>query len=194
MSDLEKQMLKLEKFDELVACFEKLPGVGKKSAQKYAYHVALHDSFAGLNLAHCIEDAIHFLKHCKMCGGIAQDEICDICSDTERERSMLCVVESPKDIIVIEQSGSYNGLYFVFDDTNRLDALKDNIDKNGIHEVIFALTPGINSDGIMLYLENELEGKNIKFTKIAQGVPTGVSLENIDILSLTKAIKDRNTI
>lgn len=185
---------KLEKFDALVACFEKIPGVGKKSALKYAYHLALEDSFLGLNLAHTIEDCIRFLKHCLMCGGISENEICDICSDEDREKKLLCIVESPKDILTIENSGSFNGLYFVFNSLDRVDMLKENIMKNYTNEIIFALTPGINSDGLMLFIENELKDLNITFTKIAQGIPTGVSLENIDILSLTKAIKDRRII
>lgn len=185
---------KLEKFDELVESFSKLPGVGKKSATKYAYHVVFGDAFMGLNLAHNIENAIKFLKRCEDCGAISENEICDICADDNRNRALLCLVETPKDVITIEESNSYDGLYFVFDDTNKLQALEENIKKNGVEEIIFAFTPGINSDGIMLYLENELANFKLKFTKIAQGVPTGVSLDNIDLLSLTKAIKDRNLV
>lgn len=185
-------MYKLEKFDELVACFEKLPGVGKKNAQKYAYHVALYDSFLGLNLAHNIEDAVRFLKYCSMCGGISQNEICDICDDDDRDREILCIVESPRDIFTIEHSNSFEGLYFVFDDINKIENLKNNILKNKIKEILFAFTPGIKSDGLMLFIENELVGLNLNFTKIAQGVPVGVSLENIDMLSLSKAIKNKH--
>lgn len=184
--------LNLEKFNELVSCFEKLPGIGKKSAQKYAYHVALSDSFLGLKMAHCIENAVQFLRHCQNCGGIAEDEICEICADTDRNKELLCVVESPKDILTIENSGSYDGNYFVFDNANKLDKLRQIIVHNRVKELIFAFTPGINSDGIMLFIENELSNFDLNFTKIAQGVPTGVSLENVDLLSLAKAIKDRN--
>lgn len=171
-----------------------MPGVGKKSAQKYAYHVALKDSFLGLNLAQCIEDAVRFLRHCSMCGAISENEICDICSSTDRDKQSLCIVESPKDIITIEQSNSFNGIYFVFDDANKIEKLKIQIVSNGVQEIIFALTPSINSDATMLYIEDKLDGLNLNFTKIAQGIPTGVSLENVDMLSLIKAIKDRRTI
>ncbi|AJB45709.1 recombination mediator RecR [Campylobacter fetus] len=188
------QKQKLEKFNELVSCFEKIPGVGKKSALKYAYHVALGDSFFGLNLAHTIEDAVRFLRHCSMCGGISENEICDICSDINRDKTTLCIVETPKDILTIEHSNSFSGLYFVFDDANKLDKLKSNIKENGINELIFALTPSINSDGMMLYIEDKLKDFDVSFTKIAQGIPTGVSLENVDILSLSKAIKDRRSL
>jgi len=79
----------LEKFNELVAAFERLPGVGKKSAQRYAYHVCLKDSFGGLKLAQSIEDAVRFTGKCQICGGLSEDEICDICSDETREKELL---------------------------------------------------------------------------------------------------------
>lgn len=186
--------MKSEKFDELVACFSRLPGVGKKSAQKYAYFVTLGDPFLGRNLASSIEEAIRFLRHCQRCGAISEHELCDICADSSRECELLCVVESPKDIITIENSHSYNGLYFVLTSVDELAGLKAAITQNATKELIFALTPGINADAIMLYIENELSAFGLKFTKIAQGIPTGVSLENVDTLSLSKALKDRNGI
>ncbi|WP_336526370.1 recombination mediator RecR [Campylobacter devanensis] len=184
-------MKKLEQFDRLVEAFGKIPGVGKKSAIKYAYYVALQDPFFGLNLAHTIENSIHNLKHCIICSGISQNEICDICSDINRNNSIICVVDSPKDILTIEDSNSFDGLYFVFSDVNSIANLKDMIAKFDSKEIIFAFSPSINSDGIMLYIEDQLKELGISFTKIAQGIPTGVSLENVDMLSLTKAIKDR---
>ena len=184
-------MKKLEQFDRLVKAFGKIPGVGKKSAIKYAYYVALQDPFFGLNLAHTIENSIHNLKHCIICNGISQNEICDICSDINRNSSIICVVESPKDILTIEDSNSFDGLYFVFNEISSVENLKDMIGKFNSKELIFAFSPSINSDGIMLYIEDQLKELGISFTKIAQGIPTGVSLENVDMLSLTKAIKDR---
>ena len=184
-------MKKLEHFDRLVEAFGKIPGVGKKSAIKYAYYVALQDPFFGLNLAHTIENSIHNLKHCIICNGISQNEICDICSDINRNSSIICVVESPKDILTIEDSNSFDGLYFVFNEISSVENLKDMIGKFNSKELIFAFSPSINGDGIMLYIEDQLKELGISFTKIAQGIPTGVSLENVDMLSLTKAIKDR---
>ncbi|NLK67139.1 MAG: recombination protein RecR [Campylobacteraceae bacterium] len=171
----------------------KLPGVGKKSALRYAYHVSLVDPFSGSNLAHSIEDAIKFIKRCSKCRSLSQNEICDVCADSERDREMLCLVESPKDVLIIEKSGTFDGLYFVLDDIDGdiIDKLKINILENETKEIIFALTPGINSDGIMLYIEDKLKEMDVKFTKIAQGIPTGVTLDNIDMLSLTKALDNR---
>ena len=188
--------MSISRFEELVASFARLPGVGKKSAQKYAYFVALGDPFFGQNLAHQIEEAVRFLHSCERCGFIAEGEICEICADELRNHDLLCVVESAKDIITIENSRSYDGLYFVLKSTDELFNLQRAIEQNGSKELIFALTPGPASDAVMLLVENELSAKlpELKFSKIAQGVPTGVSLENIDLLSLSKALKDRNNI
>lgn len=195
VSNLDLKIVKnLEQFNKLVEAFGKIPGVGKKSAIKYAYYIALQDPFFGLNLAHTIESSIHSLKHCEICGGISQNEICDICADNNRNRATICVVESPKDILTIEDSNSFDGLYFVFSDVNNIANLKDMIAKFDSKEIIFAFSPSINSDGVILYIEDQLKDMNISFTKIAQGIPTGVSLENVDMLSLTKAIKDRREI
>ena len=182
-----------QNFDELVASFEKLPGVGKKSALKYAYFVGVENSFAGLNLAHCIEEAVKNLSRCVDCGGICESEICEICADFGRNRDKICVVESPKDIFIFENNNIFDGLYFVLDDVNEqiLSRLEKMIDENGSDELIFALTPSVNSDGIMLYIEDKLKHKSVKFSKIAQGIPTNVSLENVDMLSLIKAMNGR---
>ena len=186
----------LEKFNELVVAFEKLPGVGKKSAQRYAYHVCLNDSFGGLKLAQSIEEAVRFTGKCQICGGLSEDEICDICSDEKRDKSLLAVVETPKDIVVFEQSSIYAGLYFVLEEITAeyVEKLRNVILQNNTQELIFAFTPGLNSDAIMAFIEDKLSDLRIKFSKIAQGVPTGVNLENIDLLSLMKALESRTEI
>ena len=183
--------LGIDKFDDLVECFEKLPGVGKKSAIRYAYFVSLSDSFLGLRLANSIETAVSGLQKCQICGGISENEICEICADETRNGDILCVIESSKDMLVIEQTGSYEGRYFVLEDAKNIDKLTYAIERNGTKEIIFALTPSINSDALMLFLEDKLQNYRLKFSKIAQGVPTGVSLENVDMLSIIKAIKGR---
>ncbi|MBN7287410.1 MULTISPECIES: recombination mediator RecR [Campylobacter] len=183
----------LEKFNELVDAFGKLPGVGKKSAARFAYFVSMQDSFAGLRLAQCIEDAARFIKRCERCGGLSENEICDICADEARDKSMIAIVESPRDILVFEQNGIYEGLYFVLDeiDDGAINRLKSMIELNKAIEIIFAFTPGLNTDALMLYVEDKLGMSELKFSKIAQGVPTGVSLENVDMLSLLKALESR---
>lgn len=183
----------LEKFNELVDAFGRLPGVGKKTAMRFAYFVSLQDSFGGLKLAQSIEDAVRFIKRCERCGSLSEDELCDICADESRDDAIIAVVESPKDVLVLEQSKIFSGRYFVLDeiDDERILSLKNMIEFYGTSEVIFAFTPGLNSDALMLFIEDKIAKDGLKFSKIAQGVPTGVSLENIDMLSLLKAIESR---
>lgn len=187
---------KLEKFYNLVDGFNSLPTVGKKSALRFAYHIILNDSYGGMKLAHAIENALRNVRKCELCGGLSENEVCDICLDEMRQSNILCLVESPKDILVLEENGSYDGLYFVLEnlDENTMEKLQQRVSQNSVTEIIFALTPSLSNDGIILYIEDKLANQNITFTKIAQGVPTGVNIENVDNLSLTKALTSRTKI
>lgn len=183
---------KFKKFYELVDVLEKLPTIGKKSAVKLAFFMVMEDSFNALKIAHSIENAVRDLRKCKRCGGLSEDELCYICSDEHRDSSQLCIVESAKDILVIEEIGDYLGKYFVLDSLEkRVGELKQLVKEEGIQEIIFALTPSIANDAVILYIEDSLKDFDIKFTKIAQGVPTGVSLENVDMISLSRALNER---
>lgn len=186
----------LEHFNELVEIFSKLPGVGKKSALRFAYFCAVENSFAGLRLAHAIEDAARLTRRCVQCGALSEYELCEVCADDLREQDVICVVQNPKDILTLEETKAHLGLYFVLDelDENGIDRLREMVLKVGAKELVFAFTPGLSSDGAMLFIESKLEDLGLKFTKIAQGVPTGVSLENVDTLSLLKAMNDRRKI
>lgn len=182
----------LEKFNRLVEALGELPSIGKKSATRLAYHMIMNDTFSGMKIAHAIEDAIGSLKKCKECGGMSEDELCYICCDETRDASFLCIVENAKDILLLEENGLFDGKYFVLDSLDELSmAQLETIVQNGVHEVLFALTPSIANDAVILYIEEKLGIYDLNFSKIAQGVPTGVSLENIDLLSLTRALEDR---
>jgi len=186
----------LEKFYELVEAFESLPTIGKKSALRLAYHIVHNDTFCGLKLAHSIEDAIKNVKKCTSCGSISEHEVCEICLDEQRDNQKLCIVQNAKDIFVIEESHQYNGKYFVIDeiDEYNLNALINFIYTQEVNDVLFAITPSLANDAFILYIEQRLEKFELQFSKIAQGVPTGVSLENVDILSLAKAIDGKVSI
>lgn len=185
----------LEKFNTLVDALQQLPSIGQKSATRLAYHLVMHDTFGALKLAHAIENAITSLKKCRSCGGISEDEICEICSDEHRNHEILCIVENAKEILMFEENGLFDGRYFVLGSIEELDiAHLRSIVQSGIKEVIFALTPSISNQGVMLYIEDKLLDCDVRFSRIAQGVPTGVSLENVDILSLIKALEDRVSI
>lgn len=180
------------KFAELVELFGSLPTVGRKSAFKIAYHLLFEDSFKAVKLSHLIEESIHSVQKCKACGNITEDEICHICADEERDAKRLCVVASSKDIFSLELSGGYSGRYFVFEEMKAsvVDRLEEQT-KGGVEEVIFAFTPSVESEGLIVYLEDRLSKYGVTFTKIAHGVPTGVAFENIDTVSLARAIESR---
>ena len=185
-------MRKLHKFDKLVEVLQELPTIGKKSATRLAYFMLMKDSFVGMKISNAIEDALGNLRVCTSCGGMSEDELCFICCDESRDESLLCIVENAKDILLLEENGLFDGKYFVLDSLEMLDiSMLEKVVASGIEEIVFALTPSIANDAVILYIEDKLKQFSIKYTKIAQGVPTGVSLENIDLLSLTRALEDR---
>ncbi|EMF1259062.1 recombination protein RecR [Campylobacter coli] len=186
----------IEKFNELVESFAKLPTIGKKTAIRLAYHICTGSQLEGMKLAHNIENAIRFIKPCQQCGSLSENELCEICTDDERGKNCLCIVQSPKDVLVIEESKSYGGLYFVLDELNdeKLAQLRQMILKLQSKELIFAFTHNLNSDAMIFYIEDRLKDLNLQFSKIAQGIPSGVNLENVDFISLNKAINFRTKV
>ncbi len=180
----------LEKFYELVDSFEALPTIGKKSALRLAYYIINENSYAGLKIAHSIENAIKHIKKCIKCQAISEHEICEICLDIDRDSHLIAIVQSAKDIFTIEESNQFNGSYFVIEslDMDIINNLSSLVKEKQITDILFAITPSLANEAFILFIEDKLKSYNINFTKIAQGVPTGVSLENVDILSLSKAI------
>ena len=182
----------LEKFNILVEALESLPSIGKKSATRMAYYMVMQDNFTGIKIAHAIENALGCLRKCIECGGLCEDELCGVCADEGRDKEILCVVENAKDILTLEEGGVFDGRYFVLENLEHFESsrLVEMVD-SGVKEIVFALTPSIANDAVMLFIEDKLSACDVKFTRIAQGVPTGVSLENIDLLSLSRALEDR---
>lgn len=179
-----------EKFNELVASFASLPTIGKKTAIRLAYFVSMKNHLLGAKLANDIENAIRFIKPCAKCGNLSENELCDICASDERDKSTLCIVESARDILILEESGSFDGLYFVLDELNdeKVAKLRAMIAEFNVRELIFALTHSVNAEAIGFFVEERLKDLNLEFSKIAQGIPSGVNLENVDFISLHKAM------
>jgi recombination protein RecR len=182
---------RIEAFENLVDAFNALPGIGQKSAIRLAYHIAMENGFAGAKLAHAIDDAVAAIRPCSRCGNMSEDELCRVCSDSGRDTTKLCIVQSPKDILSIEESGQYDGIYYVVSHLDDLDEEHLRRATEGVEEIIFAFPPSIATDTMILYIEERLQGGDFLFTKIAQGVPTGVELENVDMMSLGRAIESR---
>jgi recombination protein RecR len=183
---------KIEAYENLVDALEALPSIGKKSAQRMAYHMVMEDHFGAMKIAHAIEKAVQSVRRCERCGAMSEDELCPVCADETRDHTKLCVVENARDILQIESSGEYDGTYFVVESIEHLDGgrLVERVEE-GVEEVIFAFTPSIAADALILYIEERLKAFDLVFTRIAQGVPMGVSLENIDMLSLSRALQER---
>lgn len=179
-----------EKFNELVQSFASLPTIGKKTAIRLAYFVSMKNHLLGTKLAHDIENAIRFIKPCAKCGSLSENELCEICTDSERDTTMLCVVESAKDVLILEESASFDGLYFVLDELNdeKVAQLRAMIQEFNVKELVFALTHSVNAEAIGFFIEDKLKDLNLHFSKIAQGIPSGVNLENVDFISLHKAM------
>ncbi len=185
------QNYKIEAFENLVDAFQSLPSIGKKSAIRMAYHAVMEDGFSAMKLSHALETAVNIIQKCSKCHNMSEDELCTICSDPYRDSAKLCIVQSAKDILTIEESRQFDGVYYIISEVCDMDEAHLFYAVGGVDEIIFAFPPSIATDTMILYIEDKLQGLEIQFTKIAQGIPTGVELENIDILSLSRALEAR---
>lgn len=191
--------------NDLIECFKKLPGVGEKSAERMALSMLEMDDEVLELFSSSLATVKTKIVRCKNCNNLSEDELCEICKSTDRNKKTICVVEDPKNVIVLERVGTYNGLYYVLDglisplenvnpeDIN-LDKLIERIEKEKIEEVIIALKPSIEGETTALYISKLLKDKCVKVTKIAHGVPIGVDIEYLDALTLEMALEDRTSI
>lgn len=191
--------------NDLIECFKKLPGIGEKSAERMALSVLELDEDV-LNLfSDTLKNVKTKIKRCKECNNFSEEDLCEICKSKDRNNKIICVVEEPKNVILFEKIGSYNGLYHVLDglispldnvnpeDIN-IDKLISRIKNNDIEEVILAVKPSVEGETTSLYISKLLEKENVKVSKIAHGVPIGVDMEYIDALTLEMALEDRTNI
>lgn len=196
MSELTESVMKMMKE------FEKLPGIGKKSAERITYHLLKIPKPEALLLADSIRRVKENVRYCKNCFNLAEEELCDVCRDPRRDPSVLCVVEQPRDLIALEQTGRYNGLYHVLlgrispidgvhADQLTIDALVARIRRGGVTEVIMATNPTVEGDGTALYIGNQLAPFSVKITRLARGITTGSFLEFANKEMLSDAIAGR---
>lgn len=183
--------------------FASLPGIGMKSAQRLAYHVMSMDDDAVREFADALINAKSNVRSCNCCQNLTEKEICPICSDDERDRSVICVVESPKDVTAFERTREYNGVYHVLHgllspmdgitpDRLRIKELLARIAKGGVEEIIMATNPTVEGDATAMYAANLLKPLGIKVTRLAFGLPVGGILEYADEVTLFKALENRN--
>jgi recombination protein RecR len=194
-----------ETIKNLTYCFQKFPGIGEKTAERLALAtLETEDEILEL-FAKSLVDVKKKIKTCEVCGNLTEDDLCLVCSDTSRNKNILCVVEESKNVILIEKIGTYNGLYHVLgglisplegvnpEDIN-LNSLFKRIKENNIKEVIIAVKPSIEGETTALYIRKMLEGTDVLVSKIAHGIPMGADMEYIDPLTLELALEDRTTI
>lgn len=191
-------------FEELIISFRKLPGVGAKTAERYAYAVLDMKEDQVDMFIKSIHDSFHTLCTCKVCGNLTDKEVCDICEDTNRDNTTMCVVTKAKDIIAIEKSGTYQGVYHVLDgeisttkgilpEDIRIKELLDRITSE-TKEVILATNPTVDGETTALYLGKLLKNKEVNVTRLAHGLPMGGHLDYADELTLIKAMEGRKKI
>ena len=192
-----------EPIERLIASFRNLPGVGYKTAERYAYYIIEADSSEVNDLVKNIMSAKTEVKFCRECGGYTNKDICSICAS--RSGDTICVVAEPKDISVMEKVKNYNGIYHVLGgtlsplenrgpDDLRIKELLSRIEKYGTKEVIMATNPDVEGDATAMYIARLLAPLGVKVTRIAQGIAMGTDLEYADEITLTKALEARRTI
>jgi recombination protein RecR len=191
--------------DALVEALRCLPGVGPKSAQRMAYHLLQRDKGGAGQLASAISDALTRVQHCERCNSFSEQTVCELCSSPRRDASLLCVVEMPADVAMLEQTQAYNGLYFVL--MGRLSPL-DGVGPKDIHldrllrraadgtvkEVLLATNFTVEGEATAHYAAELLATRNLKVTRIARGLPVGGELEHVDSGTLAQAVIERRPV
>ncbi|MEN6426712.1 MAG: recombination mediator RecR [Phycisphaerales bacterium] len=191
--------------NRLIEEFGKLPGIGPKTAERLAFHVLKTDAPAAMALADAIRDVKTRIKRCRVCCNLSEADLCQVCSDSRRDRSLICVVEQPKDVISLEKTGACKWLYHVLgghiaplEGVNAsdltLDKLVERVRTGEVKEIIMATNPNIEGDGTSLYISSVLRPFGVRITRLARGLPTGSTIEYASGRILTDAILGRQAI
>lgn len=188
--------------NKLITELSRLPGIGGKTAQRLAFHILSMDSREVYELSDAIRNAKESMKYCSVCGNLTDTDPCSICSDTSRDKSVICVVESPKDVVAMEKIKEYTGYYHVLhgaispmdgigpDDIN-LRSLIMRLQDEAVKELIIATNPNIEGEATAMYIARLIKPSGIKVSRIAHGIPVGGDLEYADEVTLLKAVEGR---
>ena len=182
--------------------FAKLPGIGRKSAERLAYHILRVNLQEALGLADAIRDVRQNVRYCSVCYNLAESELCEICRDIKRQRNLLCVVEQPRDVMALEQAGTFRGLYHVLlgriaplegvgPDQLTIDQLVERVSSGDFSEIIMATNPTVEGDGTALHISNLVSEYPVEITRLARGVTTGSILEYTNKEILADALAGR---
>jgi len=187
--------------DNLVAQLTRLPGVGARTAQRLAFHLLRAPKEEALALAQAIADVKERVRFCRECGNLTEEEVCAICLDARRDRTVICVVEQPSDLVSIERTAEYRGLYHVLGGALspidgiepgdlRIDELLRRVERDGVEEVLIATNPTMTGEATAAYLADRLRGR-VRVTRLASGLPVGSDLEYADEVTLGRALAGR---
>ena len=187
--------------ENLVAQLTQLPGVGSRTAHRFAFHLLRVSKDEALALAAAIEEVKERVRFCNECGNLTEDEVCAICLDTRRDHSLICVVEHPVDLISLERTHEYRGLYHVLGGSLspidgvepehlRIDELLRRVERNGVVEVVLATNPNMTGEATAHFLADRLRGR-VRVTRLASGLPVGGDLEYADEVTLGRALSGR---
>ena len=190
---------------DVIDAFSSLPGIGPKGAQRIAFHLLGADEESVNNLAQSIVRLKTSVRFCQICGNVCETSPCIICVDPRRDKTVICTVQEPKDIMSVEKTGEYRGLYHVLGgtisisrgkgvDELSIESLLERIEKDSIKEVIIATNPTVDGETTALYLAKLLEKYDVNVTRIAYGLPMGGNLDYTDSLTLSKALEGRRKI
>ncbi len=187
--------------ENLVAQLSKLPGVGSRTAQRLTFHLLQQPKEEALALAQAIEEVKERVRFCRECGNLTEDEVCAICLDPRRDHSLVCVVEQPVDVVSLERTHEFRGLYHVLGgalspldgvepEHLRVDELMRRVERNGVGEVVLATNPNMTGEATAAYLADRLRGR-VRVTRLASGLPVGGDLEYADEVTLGRALTGR---
>ncbi|WP_372747941.1 recombination mediator RecR [Litorivivens sp.] len=191
--------------EELIEALRILQGVGRKSAQRMAFNLLQHKREGAVHLAEVLNKAVSKIGHCRGCRSLSEHELCSICRSEKRDKTVICVVESPADVIAFEQAGGYNGQYFVLmghlspidgigPEDIGIDRLVDRARELDIQELILATNPTIEGEATAFYITEQLREQGVKVSRIAHGVPLGGELEYVDSGTLAHALSGRRIV
>ncbi len=191
-----------ESMNKLMEAFQKLPGIGPRTAQRLAYHVLKQPADKAMELADAIKQVKVQIRHCSKCYNLTENDLCDICSNANRDTSVICIVEQHNDLISLEETGMCNWTYHVLlghlaplegitPDDLTINALIKRIDQDDVKEIIMATNPNMEGDGTALYISSLLSNKDVKITRLARGLPSGGSIEYATKSILNDAIIGR---
>lgn len=189
----------------LIDAFSRLPGVGPKTASRLTYYLLRSPDALSVELSDALRDLKALTRFCSVCHNITVEDPCGICADSQRDHGTICAVEEPLDVLAIERTGSYGGVYHVLHgaispvsgigpEDLKIRELVARVEEGGVDEIIIATNPGLEGDATAMFIQRELAGRDIRLTRLARGLPVGSDIEYADSVTLMRALQGRSSL